>query len=166
MRSHNPLSLKSYKIGSPMKNFQKLKFSLWTSDVLNFQRTIMIYSCLYDDLTLHSLLKVQKICGPNWKFQFLKNFLRGPYLIGFQTKWIMTPHRSYHHAIMSFFMFLSSSLDFWLAYCAHLWLQSKAFYRHQQWMVGMDLVEEGNLYWCHKPVAQNYIDRGGCHFIK
>ena len=26
MRSHNPLSLKSYQIGSPMKNFEKLKF--------------------------------------------------------------------------------------------------------------------------------------------
>ena len=29
----------------------------------------------------------------------------------------MNYHRSYHHAMMSFFMFLSSSLDFWLAYC-------------------------------------------------
>ena len=57
MRSHNPLSLKSYQIGSPMKIFQKLKFSLWTSDVLNFQQTMMIYSWLYDDLTLHSLLR-------------------------------------------------------------------------------------------------------------
>ena len=44
MQSHNPLSLKSYQIGSPMKIFQKLKFSLWTLDVLNFQQTMMIYS--------------------------------------------------------------------------------------------------------------------------
>ena len=57
MRSHNPFSLKSCQIGSPMKNFQKLKFSLWTLDVLNFQKTMMIYSQLYDDLTLNSLLR-------------------------------------------------------------------------------------------------------------
>ena len=57
MRSHNPLSLKSYQIGSPMKILQKLKFSICTSDVLDFQKSMMSYSQLYDYLTLHSLLR-------------------------------------------------------------------------------------------------------------
>ena len=51
------ISRKSYQIGNTIKNFQKPKFSLLICDVLNFQQTMMLDSQLYDDLTLHSLLK-------------------------------------------------------------------------------------------------------------
>ena len=36
---------------------------------------------------------------------FLENFYRGPYFVGFQTKWIMTPYGTYFNAVALFLMF-------------------------------------------------------------
>ena len=52
----------------------------------------------------------------------------GPYLIGFQTKWIMTLMGPYYHAVISFSMLLPISLDFCSAYCANGYDSQKLHY--------------------------------------
>ena len=51
-------------------------------------------------------------------YSFSENQHRGPYFVGFQTKWIMIHQVTIHNAVIKFSMFLASSLDFYWPYCA------------------------------------------------
>ena len=53
-------------------------------------------------------------------FLFSENQHRGPYFVGFQTKWIMIHQVTIHNAVIKFSMFLASSLDFYWPYCEPL----------------------------------------------
>ena len=51
------------------------------------------------------------------KISFFENFLRGPYFVGFQTKWKMTPLGTNFNAMVIFLMSFWCSLDFHWPYC-------------------------------------------------
>ena len=48
---------------------------------------------------------------------FFENLHRGPYFVGFQTKWIMTPYGTYFNAVIVYLMFFLSSFDFCSTHC-------------------------------------------------
>ena len=106
---HNPLCLKSYKIRTPMKNFKKPNFSMKLSGFSAFRthdprftRAILYYCTIF---TKKNCMKncsqvfkpgvvssnLTKILSLHLEIWFFENFHRGPYYVGFWTKWIMIP---------------------------------------------------------------------------
>ena len=106
---HNPLCLKSYKIRTPMKNFKKPNFSMKLSGFSEirtrdprFTRAILYHCTIFTkgNCSKNSSQVVKprvvslnptKTLSFHLGIWFFENFHRGPYFVGFQTKWIMTP---------------------------------------------------------------------------
>ena len=139
---HNPLSLKSYKIGSLMLIFKKRKMTFLQGE---FQPFCMLF--ILEDITQYCFITQVQIGKNFWPkflwslwsngqrvrkgrkafrvqipedlqgFSFSENQHRGPYFVGFQTKWIMITQVTIHNAVIIFSMFLASSLDSHWPYC-------------------------------------------------
>ena len=105
---HNPLCLKSYKIRTPMKIFNKPIFKVKCrgfSGIRTHKPHIHDMSSVSGPNSFVQNRAVVEDCSRNLRFVglnptktssfhlenwFFENFHRGPYFVGFQTKWILT----------------------------------------------------------------------------
>ena len=118
-----------------MKKFKKLnlQWKKWIHGTqVGFGPMLHYMTTFFDPISFEQNRAVVEDCSRNLRFEgsnptktssfhlenwFFENFHRGPYFVGFQTKWIMTPKGTYFNALIVFLISFWCSFDFCSTYC-------------------------------------------------